>query len=198
MTEIEKMLHRLIGADIDLISILPAGLGHVKVDPGQVEQIVLNLVVNARDAMPTGGRLTIQTSAFVLSEPQVRQPADLPSGTYTLLTVSDTGCGMDDATMARIFEPFFTTKEVGKGTGLGLATVFGIVKQSGCFIEVDSAVGTGSVFRIYFPQVLAAAPHKVAENGQAKMPGGKETILLVEDEDGLRDLAQNGPGNERL
>ena len=190
LTEIEKMLRRLIGADIELTTILQPGLGRVKVDPGQIEQIIMNLVVNARDAMPTGGRLTIQTHNTVLSELQVRQHPDLPPGPYTLLAVSDTGSGMDEATKARIFEPFFTTKEVGKGTGLGLATVFGIVKQSGGFIEVDSALGSGSTFRIYLPQIREATRLKEADHGLVKMPRGMETILLVEDEDGLRELAQ--------
>jgi len=162
----------------------------VKADPGQVEQIIINLVVNARDAMAQGGRLTIQTQDTVLSELQVRQNKELPSGPYTLLALSDTGCGMDAATKARIFEPFFTTKEVGKGTGLGLATVFGIVKQSGGFIEVESALGSGSTFRVYLPQIQEMVRPKRADAAQVKMPRGVETILLVEDEEGLRGLAQ--------
>jgi two-component system cell cycle sensor histidine kinase/response regulator CckA len=190
VTEIEKMLARLIGADVELITTLQPGLGHVKVDPGQVEQIIINLAVNARDAMPTGGRLTIQTTNTVLSTAQVRQHGELAPGPYALLTVSDTGSGMDEATKARIFEPFFTTKETGKGTGLGLATVFGIVKQSGGFIEVDSTLGSGSSFRIYLPQIHEAAQLKEIELGLVKMPRGSETILLVEDEVRLRELAQ--------
>jgi two-component system cell cycle sensor histidine kinase/response regulator CckA len=190
VSDVEKMLGRLIGADIDLTIDREPNLGPVKVDPGQVEQIIMNLVVNARDAMPTGGRLTIQTRNTVLSELQVRQHPDLSPGPYTVLTVSDTGGGMDEATKARIFEPFFTTKEVGKGTGLGLATVFGIVKQSGGFIEVDSAPGSGTTFRTYLPQVLEVVGADAAGPGAVNMPTGMETILLVEDEDGLRDLAQ--------
>ncbi|HEV8062139.1 MAG TPA: PAS domain S-box protein [Gemmataceae bacterium] len=190
LTEIEKMLHRLIGADIELITNLQPGLGCVKVDPGQVEQIIINLVINARDAMPKGGRLTIKTDNSVLTELQVREHREVSTGAYTALAVSDTGSGMDDATKRRIFEPFFTTKEVGKGTGLGLATVFGIIKQSGGFIEVDSAVGYGSTFRVYLPQISEATRIKHVDHVLLKMPRGAETIMLVEDEDGLRELAK--------
>jgi PAS domain S-box-containing protein len=190
VAEIQKMLMHLIGADIELTTVLHPGLGRVKADPGQVEQIIMNLVVNARDAMPTGGRFTIQTDDVVLSDLQIRQNPELPPGAYSRLTVSDTGCGMTKATMARIFEPFFTTKDVGKGTGLGLATVFGIVKQSGGYIEVVSKVGSGTTFRIYLPQIADAARVKEADNGSVNMRMGSETILLVEDEDGLRDLAR--------
>jgi two-component system, cell cycle sensor histidine kinase and response regulator CckA len=190
MTETEKMLRRLIGEDIELTTILQNGLGRVKADPGQVEQIIMNLVVNARDAMPTGGRLTIETDNTVLSKLQAREHAELPPGPYTRLTVTDTGSGMAEATKARIFEPFFTTKEAGKGTGLGLATVFGIAKQSGGFIEVDSTLGSGSSFRTYFPQIREATRPKEADHGLVKMPRGMETILLVEDEDRLRELTQ--------
>jgi two-component system cell cycle sensor histidine kinase/response regulator CckA len=171
-----------------LTTVLQPGLGRVKVDPGQVEQIIMNLAVNARDAMPTGGCLTIQTSDTVLAELQVRQHAELPPGPYTLMAVIDTGCGMDETTMTRIFEPFFTTKEL--GTGLGLATVFGIVKQSGGFIEVESTLGSGSTFRTYLPQIHEAAHVKEVDQGLVKMPRGGETILLVEDEDALRELAK--------
>jgi two-component system cell cycle sensor histidine kinase/response regulator CckA len=188
--ETEKMLRRLIGADIELTTILQPGLGRVMVDPGQVEQIIMNLVVNARDAMPTGGRLTIQTANTVLTDLQICKHGELPPGPYTLLAVSDTGSGMDEATKARIFEPFFTTKEVGKGTGLGLATVFGIIKQSGGFIEVDSELGTGSTFWTYFPQIGNSIRLKESDHGLVKMPKGVETILLAEDEDGVRELAQ--------
>jgi PAS domain S-box-containing protein len=190
LSEIEKMLRRLIGEDVELITLLDPGLGRLKVDPGQIEQVVLNLAVNARDAMPTGGRLTIRTHNTVLTETQAREHADLPPGPYVLLAVSDRGCGMDEATMARIFEPFFTTKEVGKGTGLGLATVFGIIAQSGGFIEVDSALGSGSTFRIYLPQIGEDARCEELNHAQIKIPRGDETILLVEDEESLRDLAQ--------
>jgi two-component system cell cycle sensor histidine kinase/response regulator CckA len=190
VTELDKMLRRLIGEDVELITVLQLGLGRVKADPGQVEQIVMNLVLNARDAMPKGGRLTLQTANAVLTDPQVREHAGLPAGSYTLLTVSDTGCGMDAATRARIFEPFFTTKEVGKGTGLGLATVFGIAQQSGGFIEVESAPGSGSTFRIYFPHMPEVMQLRASEPGRMKMSTGLETILLVEDADDLRGLVQ--------
>ena len=190
LTEIEKMLQRLIGADIEFAAVLQPGLGTVKVDPGQIEQLIMNLVVNARDAMPTGGHLTIRTSDVVLSETQVRQHSDLPPGPYVLVAVSDSGIGMSDATKERIFEPFFTTKEIGKGTGLGLATVFGITKQSGGFIEVESVLGSGSTFRIFFPQIREEAQSKKTASAQIKMPRGGETILLVEDEDSLRELAR--------
>ena len=189
LTEIEIMLRRLIGADIELITILQADLGCVKVDAGQFEQVVINLAVNARDAMPTGGRLTIQTSNVILTELQNRQHMDLPAGSYALVEVSDTGRGMDGATKRHIFEPFFTTKEIGKGTGLGLATVFGIVKQSGGFVEVDSALGTGSTFRAYFPQIHEEHGFEEDDRFPVRLPKGSETILLVEDEDGLRELA---------
>jgi PAS domain S-box-containing protein len=190
MTDVEKMLMRLIGADIEFVCVLDPALGRLKIDPGQFEQVIMNLVVNARDAMPKGGRLTIETHNVVVSESQVRHHADLPAGSYILMSVSDTGSGMDEATKARIFEPFFTTKEFGKGTGLGLATVFGIVKQSGGFIEVDSTVGSGSTFRTYFPQIQEGARLKDIDLSLVTMLRGGETILLVEDEDGLRDLAQ--------
>jgi PAS domain S-box-containing protein len=190
LTETEKMLRRLIGAHIELTTILEPDLGRVKVDPGQVEQILMNLAVNASHAMSAGGRLTIQTYNTVLSDSQVRQHAELPPGLYTLLAVSDTGSGMDEATKARIFEPFFTTKEVGKGTGLGLATAFGIIKQSGGFLEVDSTLGSGSTFRIYLPHIREGIGLEEADHGLVKMPSGGETILLVEDEDGVREFAQ--------
>lgn len=193
VAELDQMLRRLIGEDIELKTVLQPDLGRVKADPGQIEQVVMNLVVNARDAMPTGGVLTIQTSHAFLTNLQVREHEELAPGPYTLLTVSDTGCGMAEAMKTHIFEPFFTTKEVGKGTGLGLATVFGIVKQSGGFIEVESTPGTGSTFRMYFPQVRGSTVNKRAaprpsDHGLVRMPRGVETILLVEDEDGMREL----------
>ena len=190
LTQLEKMLRRLIGEDIELITLLNADLAPVKVDPGQIEQMIMNLVVNARDAMPRGGRITIQTDSTDLSETQARENPELQPGIYTVLQVSDTGKGMDETTMNRIFEPFFTTKDVGKGTGLGLATVFGIVKQSGGFIEVKSALGSGSTFRAYLPQSCDAMSIKSADQSSVEMPRGEETVLLVEDEDGLRELSQ--------
>ena len=169
-------------------------------DPGQLEQIVMNLAINARDAMPRGGRLTLHTARARLDEAYVRSHPGARAGDYALLEVSDEGTGMDPATIAHIFEPFFTTKEVGRGTGLGLATVYGIVKQHDGYIEVESAVGAGSTFKVYLPEAEAIAPEAVAHAaaGPATAVGGAETILLLEDEDGAaRDRARD-PGRGRL
>jgi CheY-like chemotaxis protein len=172
------MLQRLIGEDVEVELGRPPVAAWVEADPGQIEQVILNLAVNARDAMPQGGRLTLGTSTV-----------DRVDGSYVMLTVSDTGIGMDEATRSRIFEPFFTTKEVGKGTGMGLATVFGIVKQSGGNILVASEPERGTRFEIYLPRFDApAAPH--AKEQPAPAAEGTETILLVEDEPELRSLAQ--------
>ena len=184
--ELDKMLRRLIGEDIELRTCATPELGPIKADQSQIEQIVLNLVVNARDAMPEGGKLTIETGNVELDQGYVRTRPDLAPGPYVLLAVSDTGCGMGEETRARIFEPFFTTKEVGKGTGLGLSTVHGIVKQSGGHIEVYSEPGHGSSFRIYLPradEALMAAPRPPAEEGAFR---GTETVLVVEDEEQVR------------
>src|SRR5262249_47961047 len=177
--EADGLLRRVLGEDIDLKTALDYRLPRILADPGQVEQIILNLAVNARDAMPQGGELRLVTAWLEAAAPD--EPA-------VLLEVRDTGHGMDEATRERIFEPFFTTKEVGKGTGLGLATVHGIVEQSGGRIEVESELGRGTVFRIYFPVSRdAAAP---AADSRVPVPhGGSETILLVEDEAVLRGLA---------
>ncbi len=187
----DGMLRRLIGEDlIELCTNLDPDLANVKVDPGQVEQVVMNLAVNAHDAMPTGGKLTIETKNVVIDRAHPLAPFSLEPGEYVLLTVSDTGHGMDEKTQAHIFEPFFTTKEKGKGTGLGLSTVYGIVKQSGGHIEVDSAPGKGARFKIYFPRLgeaaLAAEVKPVAAGGVS----GKETVLVVEDEPAVRFLVQ--------
>jgi CheY-like chemotaxis protein len=173
-----------------MITICQSNESWVKVDPGQVEQVIMNLVVNARDAMPTGGRLTIRIDDVVLSDLQVRKHPELLPGSYAMLSVSDSGVGMKEATKLRIFEPFFTTKEVGKGTGLGLATVFGIVKQSAGFIEVDSAIGSGSTFRVFLPHVREGMRRTEAGQRRINMARGTETILLVDDNDDLRELAQ--------
>lgn len=188
VADMEKMLRRLIGEDIELVTSKPKELWHVRADRSQVEQVILNLAVNSRDAMPNGGKLTIETANVELDSSYSRQAVVEP-GEYVLLAVSDTGTGMDAGTQAHVFEPFFTTKEKGKGTGLGLATVYGIVKQSGGYIWVYSEVGKGASFKVYLPRVLSE--HQEAKKSDIKVSKrGCETILLVEDEKGVRDLAR--------
>jgi PAS domain S-box-containing protein len=188
ITEINRLLKRLIGEDIALETRLADGLPPVTADPGQLEQVIINLAVNGRDAMPKGGTLTITTGPVDLDPATAAAQAGLKAGRYALLTVADTGHGMDAATKARIFEPFFTTKEAGKGTGLGLATVYGIVVQSGGHIDVQSALGRGTTFRILWPQAAGTAKTPSSEF-DLDIRGGTETILLVEDEDQVRGLA---------
>jgi len=189
--DVETMLRRLIGEDIELRTALGPGLGRVKADQGQIEQVIINLVVNARDAMPKGGKVTIETANVDLDEDFARRhPPQLP-GPYVLLAVSDAGIGMDAETQARIFEPFFTTKELGKGTGLGLSTVYGVVKQSGGFIWVYSELEEGTVFKIYFPCIEEAVRVEKPTIGSTGSLRGTETILLVEDQEALRELTRS-------
>jgi two-component system cell cycle sensor histidine kinase/response regulator CckA len=190
VSNMEKMLRRLIGEDIDLVTILAPDLGRVKADPGQVEQVLMNLAVNARDAMPQGGKLTIETMNAYLDENYARQHADVQPGPYVMLAVSDTGIGMDKETQSHLFEPFFTTKEVGKGTGLGLATIYGIVKQSDGHIWVYSELGQGTTFKIYLPRVEEAVEPGQRISIPVESLRGSETILLAEDADVVRDLAR--------
>jgi signal transduction histidine kinase len=190
LDEVEPMLRRLIGEDIQIVVVRGELLGCVMADPGQVEQVLLNLAVNARDAMPSGGLLTIRTANESVGAGGKNGPVEIAAGDYVLLEVTDTGCGMDEATRSRIFEPFFTTKGQGKGTGLGLSTVYGIVKQSGAAISVRSSPEQGTGFRILFPVTDGADASQPKQEEPGKDDLGSETILLVEDEDSVRDLAQ--------
>jgi len=214
LADVAKMLHRLIGKDIELTVAPAASLGRVKADPGQMEQVILNLAVNSRDAMPHGGKLTITASDVELDENDSRRHEGAPAGKYVMLAVSDTGDGMDTETRAHIFEPFFTTKAPGKGTGLGLATVYGVVKHSDGWIWVDSEPGRGTTFKIYLPRVedarveesgveevcstqFVARESRVVEQPASKAapslataPKGTETVLVVEDQDGIRDIVR--------
>jgi len=188
VTDIEKMLRRIIGEDIQFIITLDPQLGNVKADPGQVEQVIMNVALNARDAMPEGGQLTIETRNADLDEAFVKQYSGGRPGPHVLLMISDTGRGMDAETQSHIFEPFFTTKEQGKGTGLGLSTVYGIVRQSEGIIAVRSEPGHGAAFEIYLPRV--AEPRETRRRTAAEVPAskGSETILVVEDADAVREL----------
>jgi two-component system, cell cycle sensor histidine kinase and response regulator CckA len=191
LIEVAKMLDRLIGKNIELNVTRAQSLWRVKADPGQMEQVILNLAVNARDAMPQGGKLVIETCNVELDEAYVRSHEGVSPGRYVRLIVSDTGIGMDTETQARMFEPFFTTKEPGKGTGLGLATVYGVVKQTGGWIWVSSEPGRGTTFEIYLPQIEEIEKSAAASANKTtpiKAPKGTETVLLVEDQDGIRDL----------
>jgi two-component system, cell cycle sensor histidine kinase and response regulator CckA len=188
--EMDKMLHRLLGEDIEIAVRLADNLGNIKADPSQMEQVLLNLAVNARDAMPKGGKLTIETENAIVDEAYATAHCDAVAGEYVVLAVTDTGVGMSPETQASIFEPFFTTKERGKGTGLGLATVYGIVKQSGGYIWVYSEVGHGTTFKVYLPVVeLEKKSRLVARVGV--LAKGSETLLLVEDSDPMRALSRS-------
>jgi CheY-like chemotaxis protein len=190
VAEMGKMLPRLIGEDIDLEILMSPDLGRVKADPSQMEQVILNLGVNARDAMPHGGKLTIETADVDVDDAFARRHPPMVPGPYVLLAVSDTGVGMDPETQAHIFEPFFTTKEVGKGTGLGLATVYGVVKQSGGYVWVHSEKGCGTTFQVYLPRVLQVAEPVSLPAATSEAPSGSETILLAEDEKDVREIAR--------
>jgi CheY-like chemotaxis protein len=189
LQDLEKMLRRVIGEDIELSFLLDKNLGRLKADPGQIEQAILNLIVNARDAMPSGGKITAETCNVDLGKEYALTHMGINPGPYIMLSISDTGMGMGPEIRERIFEPFFTTKEKGKGTGLGLSTVYGAVKQSGGNVWVYSEPRQGTTFKIYLPRVdePLEAPAKKLTRG--KMPHGHETILVVEDEEEVRKLA---------
>ena len=190
VVDIMKLLERLIGEDVKLVIALNAKTGRVNVDPGQLSQIIMNLAVNARDAMPQGGKLTIETANVFLEPKNAGQKVGILPGAYVMLAICDTGQGMDDKIQQQIFEPFFTTKELGKGTGLGLATVYGIVKQSGGNIEFESKVGVGTTFRVYLPRVAEQTEAVEITDIPAEFFTGTETILLVEDEELVRKLSR--------
>jgi len=185
----DQMLRRLINEDVEMLTVTARDLGVIKADPGQMEQVILNLVINARDAMPNGGKLTLETANIELDTNYAHSHLGALAGHYILLSVTDTGVGMDDETQLHIFEPFFTTKTLGKGTGLGLSMVYGIVKQSGGYISVHSEVGKGSSFRVYLPRVFEHEQEIVTPAPRLRNLAGKETILLVEDDPLVRELA---------
>jgi two-component system cell cycle sensor histidine kinase/response regulator CckA len=189
VSDLERMLTRLIGEDIELCTVLEPKLASIKVDPGQIQQIIMNLAVNARDAMPQGGKLTIETKNVLLDDEYARKHLAVTPGPFVMLAVSDSGSGIDPHTQSRIFEPFFTTKEVGKGTGLGLSTVYGIVKQSGGNIWVYSEVGRGTTFTIYLPSTDDHVQTYTRGVGNERGLAGTETVLIAEDEEVVRKLA---------
>jgi CheY-like chemotaxis protein len=189
IADMEQMVRRLVGVSVDLVTALDAELLPIMADPVQMQQVIINLILNSRDAMPQGGKVTLESANIGLSHPTRVHYDIIPPGDYVMLTVSDEGLGMDETVLAHLFEPFFTTKEEGRGTGLGLSTVYGIVKQSSGHIEVRSVVGEGTVFKVYFP-----VAKNVTEAGEAppistSMVRGTETILVVEDEEIVRELA---------
>ncbi len=188
VVNVHRVFHRLLGADIEFATVRPENALAVRVDPGQLEQVIVNLMVNARDAMPGGGKLTIETSEVTLDDDFVRSVGDLKAGVYARITIRDTGTGMDEATRAHVFEPFFTTKELGRGTGLGLATAFGIVQQSGGHLAVESEPGEGATFHIYLPRDESRAPSTAPSTPLSTVHPGTGTVLIAEDEPVLREL----------
>jgi two-component system, cell cycle sensor histidine kinase and response regulator CckA len=187
VADAEKMFRRIIGEDVNLATKSQRAISLVKVDPGQIEQVIMNLVVNARDAMPQGGNLTIEVSDVELDSEYVKSHTEACCGHHVLLAISDTGCGMTREVQARIFEPFFTTKDPGRGAGLGLAVAHGIIKQSGGHIGVLSELGVGTTFHIYLP-VVDGVPETASQSAVSKPVGGSETILLVEDDEPTRNI----------
>ena len=189
VTEVQKMLSRVIGEDIELVSRLDPSLSQVKADPVQMQQVLMNLAINARDAMPNGGTITLETRNLERDDESVQQNPGIPADRCVMLAITDTGHGMSEETLRHVFEPFFTTKEMGKGTGLGLATVYGIVTQSGGSVSVTSALGKGTTFRVFLP-AEAAAVEATSESPVQPARGGNETILIVEDEPNLREITR--------
>jgi PAS domain S-box-containing protein len=187
----DKILRRIIGEDIELVTVFGTDIGRIKADPTQLEQVMLNLIVNARDAMPNGGKIIVETSSVELDETYARRHVGVMPGRYVMLAVSDKGCGMDGEVLKHIFEPFFTTKKKGKGTGLGLSTVYGIVKQSGGNIWVYSETGQGTTFKIYLPQVDDEVEESKMEKSPAEVAGGRETVLLAEDDEFVRNFVKD-------
>jgi len=190
VTDMERLLHPLIGEDIELTTSLAAAVGCTRADAGQLEQVIMNLVVNAKDAMPNGGKICIRTASVTLDDSYRPENTFIKHGPYVMISVSDSGQGMDRETQSRVFEPFFTTKEKGKGTGLGLSTVYGIIKQSGGYVFVQSELERGTVFTIYFPRVDGPCEAHTHAPVSIAAAGGSETILLVEDEDSVRQLVR--------
>ena len=188
IADLEKMLSRLIGEDIRVRLVLSGDTGFIRADPGQIEQVIVNLAVNSRDAMPVGGTLTIKTATADFDEDDEEKNPEMGAGSYVMIRMEDTGCGMDGETMEHIFEPFFTTKDVGKGTGLGLSTVYGIIKQSGGYIYAESTIGRGTSFTIYLPRVEPEEKGSVLSTAEDSSVFGSETVLLVEDEAAVRNM----------